>query len=117
MSSPLPPEKETAIDFLSEIWAKDVDFYQKILVNQGALGSLLAAREGEAYRASDEFFGGAPVWQNFSEWLSAIPAVNYGIFTNEADSAVAAQIPALTSGGNVDDIIDAIDAQVRQQIQ
>ena len=111
------PEKETAIDFLSEIWAKDVDFYQKILVNQGALGSLLAAREGEAYRASDEFFGGAPVWQNFSEWLSAIPAVNYGIFTNEADSAVAAQIPALTSGGNVDDIIDAIDAQVRQQIQ
>jgi len=43
--------------------------------------------------------------------------VNYGIFTNEADAAVAAQIPAITSGGNIDEIIAAIDAQVRQQIQ
>lgn len=110
-------EKAEAVDFLAEVWGKDVDFYQKILVDQGALGSLLAAREGEAYKASDDFFGGAPVWQNFSDWLAAIPAVNYGIFTNEADAAVVAQIPAITSGGNVDEIIAAIDAQVRQQVQ
>ncbi len=110
-------EKAEAVDFLAEIWGKDVEFYQQILVNQGALGSLLAAREGEAYKASDEFFGGAPVWQNFSDWLGQIPAVNYGIFTNEADAAVVAQIPNITSGGNVDEIIAAIDAQVRQQVQ
>ncbi|HEY8577388.1 MAG TPA: extracellular solute-binding protein [Devosia sp.] len=111
------PEKEKAIDFLSTIWGQDVDFYQDILVNQGAVGSLLAAREGEAYKASDEFFGGEPVWQNWSTWLSEIPSVKYGIFTEEADSAVVAQIPAITSGGNIDEIIAAIDAQVRQQIQ
>ncbi|MFD2648486.1 ABC transporter substrate-binding protein [Devosia albogilva] len=111
------PQKEAAIDFLATIWGQDTEFYQQILVNQGALGSLLAAREGEAYSASDDFFGGAPVWQNFSDWLGAIPAVNYGIFTNEADAAVVAQIPALTSGGNVDEIAAAIDAQVRQQTQ
>lgn len=111
------PQKDVAVDFLAEIWGKDVEFYQQILVNQGALGSLLAAREGEAYKASDEFFGGAPVWQNFSDWLGQIPSVNYGIFTNEADAAVVAQIPAITSGGNVDEIIAAIDSQVRQQVQ
>lgn len=111
------PEKETAIDFLNTVWAQDVDFYQEILVNQGAVGSLLAAREGEAYSASDEFFGGQAVWQNFSTWLAQIPAVKYGIFTSEADAAVVAQIPALTNGGNVDEIAEAIDAQVRQQIQ
>lgn len=111
------PQKDIAIDFLTSIWAKDVDFYQKILVNQGALGSLLAAREGEAYKASDAFFSDQPVWQNFSDWLAAIPAVNYGIFTEEADNAVVAQVPAITSGGNIDEIIDAIDAQVRQQTQ
>ncbi len=111
------PNKDVAIDFLAEIWGKDVDFYQSILVNQGALGSLLAAREGEAYKASDEFFGGAPVWQNFSDWLNQIPAVNYGIFTNEADAAIVAQIPALTSGANVDEVLAAIDAQLRQQTQ
>ncbi len=109
--------KEEAIDFLATVWGSDVDFYQKILVNQGALGSLIAARDGEAYRASDEFFGGQPVWQNFTSWLGAIPGVNYGIFTNEADAAVVAQIPAITSGGNIDEIIANIDAQVRQQTQ
>lgn len=109
--------KDETIDFLNEIWGKDVDFYQKILVNQGALGSLLAARDGEAYQASDEFFGGQPVWQNFTTWLGQIPSVNYGIFTNEADAAVVAQIPAITGGGNIDEIIANIDAQVRQQTQ
>ena len=83
--------RTTAVDFLAEIWGKDVDFYQKILVDQGALGTLLAAREGEAYKARDEYFGGQPVWQNFSDWLAAVPAVNYGIFTNEVDAAIVAQ--------------------------
>ncbi len=109
--------KAAAVDFLAQIWGKDVDFYQKILVGQGALGSLLAAREGAAYKASDPFFGGAPVWQNFSTWLGKIPGVNYGTFTNEADAAVAAQLPALAKGGSVDDAIKAIDAQVKQQMQ
>jgi lactose/L-arabinose transport system substrate-binding protein len=111
------PQKDIAIDFLKTIWGADVDFYQDILVNQGALGSLLAAREGEAYQASDEFFSGQPVWQNFSNWLADIPGVSYGIFTEEADSAVVAQIPAITSGGNIEEIVAAIDAQVRQQTQ
>ena len=46
-----------------------------------------------------------------------IPAVNYGIFTNEVDAAMVAQAPALAEGGSVDDAIAAIDAQVKQQIQ
>jgi lactose/L-arabinose transport system substrate-binding protein len=34
---------DEAVDFLKTVWANDVDFYQGILVNQGAVGSLLAA--------------------------------------------------------------------------
>lgn len=111
------PNKDTAIDFLVSVWGKDADFYQKILTGQGAVGSLLAAREGDVYKSTDDFFGGAPVWQNFSTWLGQIPGVNYGIYTNEADAAVAAQAPALAAGGSVDDAIAAIDAQIKQQIQ
>jgi lactose/L-arabinose transport system substrate-binding protein len=111
------PNKASAVDFLSQVWGKDIDFYQKILIGQGALGSVMAAREGEAYKASDPFFGGAPVWQNFSTWLAQIPGVNYGTFTNEADAAVAAQLPGLAKGGNVDEAIAAIDAQLTQQMQ
>ena len=110
-------EKDASVDFLASVWGKDVDFYQKILVGQGALGSLLAARDGEAYKATDAYFGGQAVWQNFTTWLSQIPGVNYGIYTNEADAAVAAQLPGLAKGGSVDDAITAIDAQIQTQIQ
>ena len=63
-------EKAEAIDFLNAVYAKDVDFYQTILQDRGAVGSLLAARGGAAYREADAFFGGEKVWQNFSDWLA-----------------------------------------------
>ena len=110
-------EKDAAIDFLTKVWGADSDFYQQILVGQGAFASYLPAREGPAYSASDEYFGGQAVWQSFSDWVAKIPGVKYGIFTNEVDAAVAAQLPALRDGGNIDEIIAAIDAQARQQIQ
>lgn len=109
--------KDEAIDFLNEVYAKDIDFYQKILVDRGAVGSLLAARDGEAYKSSDAFFGGEPIWQNFSEWLSKVPSVNYGIFTNEVDSAVSAHQPELATGAALDDVIKAIDAQAKTLVQ
>ena len=106
-----------ATDFLGQIYGKDIDFYQKILVDQGAVGSLLAARNGPAYSSADAFFGGEKIWQSFSDWLAKVPSVNYGIFTNEVDAAVAAQLPALAKGGSVDEAVKAIDAQVKTQMQ
>ncbi|MCW5954149.1 MAG: extracellular solute-binding protein, partial [Propionibacteriaceae bacterium] len=110
-------EKAAAIDFLKTVWAGDVDFYQKILVGQGAVGTWLKAREGEAYQSSDAFFGGQPVWQNFSTWLAQVPDVNYGIFTSEVDSAISAQLPTIAQGGDLDAAIEAINAQAAQATQ
>jgi len=109
--------KEESVDFLKTVWGGDVDFYQKILVNQGAVGSLLSAREGAAYKESDEFFGGAPVWQNFSTWLSQIPSVDYGVFTAEVDAAIQAQLPTIIQGGDIDAALEAINSQSQQQMQ
>ncbi len=111
------PAKDAAIDFLNTVWAGDVDFYQKILVGQGAFASYLPARDGEAYTAKDDYFGGQAVWADFSDWQAQIPGVNYGIFTNEADAAVTAALPGLVAGGSIDEAIAAIDAQIAQQIQ
>ena len=109
--------KEETIDFLKTVWAENPDFYQDILIKRGAVGSLLAAREGEAYKASDDFFGGAPVWQNFSTWLGQIPSVDYGTFTAEVDSAVQAQLPTIIQGGDLDAALQAINEQAQQQMQ
>jgi lactose/L-arabinose transport system substrate-binding protein len=111
------PAKDAAIDFLTTIWAGDKDFYQKILVGQGAFSTWLAASSGDAYKSSDDFFGGQPVWQNFSDWQAKIPAVDYGTFTAEVDAAVVAQLPAITKGGSVDDALKAINDQATQQMQ
>ena len=68
-------EKDDAIDFLKPpSGARDVDFYQKILVDQGA--ARLAARRPRRRRLQGQrrrIFGGQPVWQNFSDWLAADP--------------------------------------------
>ena len=109
--------KAETIDFLKTVWAGNTDFYQDILIKRGAVGSLLAAREGDAYKASDDFFGGAPVWQNFSTWLSQIPAVDYGTYTAEVDSAVQAQLPTIIEGGDLDTALQAIQDQAQQQMQ
>jgi lactose/L-arabinose transport system substrate-binding protein len=111
------PEKAEAIDFLNSVFANDVDFYQKILVDQGAVGSLLAARNGPAYQTADSFFGGEKIWQSFADWLGKVPSVNYGVFTNEVDSAVSAQLPALGKGEPVDQALKAIEAQAQSDVQ
>ena len=110
-------EKAAAVDFLNEIYAKDVDFYQNILQSRGAVGSLLASRNGKAYAEADPFFGGAKVWQQFSDWMGKVPSVNYGIYTAEGDAAVAAQLPALAQGLPVEKALENIHNQLASQIK
>lgn len=110
-------EKAAAVDFLKKVWAGDSDFYQAILSNTGAVGTWLHARDGAAYQAKDDFFGGQPVWQDFATWLAQVPDVDYGIFTSEVDSAISAQLPTIAQGGDLDAAIDAINAQAAQATQ
>ena len=50
-------------------------------------------------------------------WLAKVPAVNYGVFTNEVDTAVAANLPGLAKGTPVDEVLKAIQSQAEGQIQ
>ncbi|MEX1181203.1 MAG: extracellular solute-binding protein [Cucumibacter sp.] len=110
-------EMAAAIDFLNTIWAGDIDFYQAILSNTGAVGTWLHARDGAAYQVNDDFFGGQPVWQDFATWLAQVPDIDYGIFTAEVDSAISAQLPTIAQGGDLDAAIEAINAQAMQATQ
>jgi lactose/L-arabinose transport system substrate-binding protein len=110
-------EKDEAADFLNEIYGKDVDFYQAILHDRGAVGTFMPSREGKAYMEPDAFFGGDKIFQTFSDFIGKIPSVNYGTYTNEADAAVSAQMPAVIKGESVDDAVKAAVAQLNTQIQ
>lgn len=90
--------KDVAIDFLKKIYARDSDFYQKILVDRGAVGTWLPAQNGSAYKAKDPFFGNQAIYTLLSDWMKKIPSVDYGLFTYEADAAIMAVMPDVYSG-------------------
>ena len=111
------PNSKDAIDFLNETFGKNVNFYQRILTENGAVGTLLAARSGDAYQTPDSFFGGQKIYSDFAGWLAKVPEVAYGQYTYEADAVVAALLPALYQGTPVNQIVEQIDQQLAAQIQ
>lgn len=82
------PNKDLAIDFLKDVFAGNEEFYQEILMENGAVGTYKPSQEGEAYLTKDEFFNGAQIYKDFSEWMNEIPPVDYGNNTQAAIDAL-----------------------------
>ncbi len=109
--------KDVAVDFLNKVYAGDNDFYQKILIDRGAVGSYMPAQGGASYAADDAFFGGQKVYTDFSEWMKKIPSINYGLYTYEADSAIFSVMPDVYSGAlSVEDALKKAEDQLKNQI-
>lgn len=109
--------KDAAIDFLNQTFAADVDFYQQILVERGAVGSFIPALDGEAYTKADPFFGGQKVFEDFSKWMQAIPAINFGTHTYEADAAIFASIHEFYDGAiTIEELLERAQEQLIGQI-
>ncbi len=108
--------KAQAIDFLNQTFAHDSDMYQKLLVERGALATYLPAAKGQAYNVADPFFGGEHVFEKFATWVSQIPQVNYGMYTQEVDQTIAAEIPAIFGGEPVDSVLKRVEETLKYQI-
>lgn len=106
---------DAAVDFLNRIYT-DSDFYQKILVERGAVGSYLPAASGEAYANADDFFGGQAVFSDFAKWMDQIPALNYGLYTYEADAAIMGVMPGVYAGDSIDEALETAQQQLSSQI-
>ncbi len=87
-----------SIKFMQDTYGSDVEFYQDILVKNGAIGSYLPAFQGEAYSVADEFFGGQTIFTDLTNYMEEIPAINYGLYTYEADGVIISLIEELYSG-------------------
>lgn len=111
------PNREVAEAFMKRTFAADKDFYQKILVNQGAIGTYLPSQNGEAYVAADPFFGGQKVFAEFATWMKKIPPINYGVYTYEADAALMAAMPEYLAGKiTIDAALKKAEEQLNNQI-
>ncbi|WP_236620731.1 extracellular solute-binding protein [Carnobacterium inhibens] len=82
------PNKDLAIEFLKTEFAGNDEFYQDILVENGAVGTYIPSQTGEAYQYKDPYFNDAQIYKDFSSWAEEIPGVDYGVNTSVAYEAL-----------------------------
>lgn len=109
--------KDIAVDFLNKTFGSDIDFYQTVLKNIGAIGTYLPALTGEAYEEASEFFGGQSIYSDFATWINEIPSVSYGLYTWEADSVLMTEMMNVLSGAPIEEALKNAEEQVMQQVQ
>ena len=111
------PGKEKAAEFLAKTFGSNVDFYQTLNKEIGAIGTYKPAAEGEAYKASDAFFGGQKVITDFSNWTAQIPQINYGLHTYEIEDILAVSMQDYLKGKDLNKVLEDAGKQAEEQIK
>lgn len=109
--------KENAAQFLADTFGSNVDFYQDLVREVGALGTYLPATKGEAYKEADEFFGGQSIIQDFSTWMDQVPNVNYGMHTYAIEDILVVAMQNYLSGADLDQVLQDAQAQAESQLR
>ncbi|MBS4179273.1 ABC transporter substrate-binding protein [Lederbergia citrea] len=111
------PGKEKAAEFLGKTFGSNVDFYQKLVTDVGALGTYKPAAEGEAYKSNDEFFSGQSIVSDFSKWMDEIIGVNYGMHTYAIEDIIVAEMQNYLNGKDLDAVLKDAQKQAETQLK
>lgn len=111
------PNRDLAVDFMKTIYAGDNGFYEKILTERGAIGTYLPSQSTKAYEEKDMFFGGQEIYQDFGKWIQTIPAINYGTYVGEADTAITGVLKYIIDGNiTVEEGLEKAEKQLKSQL-
>lgn len=111
------PGKEAAAKFLGATLGSDVELYQKLVTEMGAIGTYKPAAEGEAYKATNEFFGGQEIVQDFAKWTAEIPNVNYGMHTYAVEDILVVEMQNFLNGKAIDAVLADAQKQADSQLK
>lgn len=109
--------KEAAATFLSNTFGNNLEFYDTLITEMGAIGTYLPGLESEAYDSEDEFFGGQQVYRQFTEWTEEIPAVVYGMHTYAIDDILVVEMQNFLNGQDIDTVLERAQAQAETQLR
>jgi len=107
--------KEKAADLLGNTFGANVELYEELVAEIGAIGTYIPASESDAYKAEDEFFGGQSIVADFSSWIDEIPSVNYGIHTYAIEDILVEGMQQYFNGKDLTDVLN--DAQTIAESQ
>ena len=109
---------DIAADFLNEVFANDVEFYETILTDIGAIGAYIPAQSSDAYNQPVEYFGGETIWADFAEWAQQVPPINVGVYSDEADSVLITNMAGVLDGSvEIPDMLEKSEELLEAQIQ
>lgn len=111
------PGKEDAADFLAKTFGSNVEFYQTINKEIGAIGTFKPAADGEAYQAGDDFFGGQKIIADFAAWTEQIPQINYGLHTYAIEDILAVEAQNYIKGKDLDKALEDAQKQAEAQVK
>lgn len=109
--------KEAGAEFLKETFGSNVDLYQSLVTDIGAVGTLKAAASGDAYKQDDEFFGGQKTIEDFSTWTEQIPNVNYGMHTYAIEDILVVEMQNFMNGTELSKALSNAQSQAESQIR
>ena len=108
--------KEKAADLLGNTFGANVELYEELVAEIGAIGTYIPATESDAYKAEDEFFGGQSIVADFSSWIDEIPSVNYGIHTYAIEDILVEGMQQYFNGKDLTDVLNDAQTQAESQL-
>ncbi|GEM_PF-9636 len=111
------PGSEQAADFLAKTFGSDVELYQKLITDVGAIGTYKPAASGEAYQQANEFFNGQKIVADFANWTAQIPNVNYGLHTYAIEDILVVELQNYLNGKDLDKALADAQAQADSQVK
>ncbi|AZK48988.1 extracellular solute-binding protein [Paenibacillus lentus] len=109
--------KDLAIDFLAKTIGGSTEFYERFLTENGGVGSFIPAFSSEVYNQEPEFFGGQPIYSDFTRWSTEVPGISLGMYTQEAKDALKNELPNILNGADLTQSLANIQKHFEQQVQ
>lgn len=108
--------KEKAAEFLANTFGSNVDMYEELVTELGAIGAYLPALDSEAFESEDEYFGDQSIVEDFSKWTDEIPGVNYGLHTYAIEDIIVEAMQQYQNGSDLSEVLDNAQQQAESQL-
>lgn len=109
-------DTDKAKSFLKETFGSSKELTNTLVKEIGLVSTLATAPETENYQAPNEFYSGQKVYEDFAEWMTNIPTVNYGKNTNEIEAIMTEFVQRAIGGEDLDDLLKEAQAQIESTI-
>lgn len=94
---------DLAEQFLAETFASNVDLMNDLASEINLVSTLKASSTAENYSKPSEFFGGQEIFNDFSQWTTEIPTVNYGLYTYTIEDIMTEAVQSVLQGADIDE--------------